>query len=94
LLNEIFLLSEAFLFSSNDLLIRMINTPTHHGRSLKVNLPAAKSILSNEILMINLCFALSIYCFPDGEFLNEKKILLNQTSAINLHDHGCLRFFR
>jgi hypothetical protein len=42
-----------------------------------MNLPAAKSILSNEIFIINLCLALSIYCFPDGEFLYEK-ILLNK----------------
>ncbi len=36
-----------------------------------VELPADKSILSKEIFIINLCFALSIYCFPDGEFLKE-----------------------
>lgn len=39
----------------------------------KCNLPAAKSILSNGILIINLCFALSIYCLPDGEFLKQSK---------------------
>lgn len=37
------------------------------------NLPVAKSILSNEIFIINLCLALSIYCFPDGVFLYTKK---------------------
>ena len=32
--------------------------------------PVPKSMLSNEIFIINLCLALSMYCFPDGEFLN------------------------
>ncbi len=45
-----------------------------------MNLPAAKSILSNEIFIINLCLALSIYCFPDGEFLHEKKFFLNKNT--------------
>ena len=33
-------------------------------------LPAARSTLSKGIFMINLCLALSMYCFPDGEFLS------------------------
>ena len=55
---------------------------------LSVNLPAAKSILSNGILIINLCFALSIYCLPDGEFLNNKNSPPIQKTMKFLHNNS------